>query len=275
MFSIALCAWNDLEYLKILHRGLRRNTSVPYELLVHDNGSTDGTEEWLKANHISYTRSSANEGVAAVNHAAARASYDFLVDINADMYPLPGWDSAVLRQIEQFKKDGVERYTISACLVEPRGNNPEYTIANHGNDWREFNEESLLQAFAQNELAWRMPTTVQYSHPVMMPTALWREFGGVDTDYFPGYSSDHDLAARAYAAGCRHFCRLGSARVYHFGGQTLSKHTAEVKARNGEDIFIRKWGVDIDTFRARLGVNGPYQKAPEGVFGAGPAPVQY
>jgi len=268
MFSVCVCAWNDLPYLKILHRGLRRNTRVPYELIVHDNGSTDGTGAWLTENGIKHTRSAVNEGVAAVNYAVERAQYGFIVDINADMYPLPGWDAEVVQQREAFAQQGVAQYTISSCLIEPVGNNPECTIRDHGRDAAAFDEESLLQDYQDHAAVYKKPSVIQYSHPVMMPKKLWDAFGGVDEAYFPGYSSDHDIAASAYQAGCRHFIRLGSCRTYHFVGKTLGKLEAGLKAKNGEDIFRRKWGMQVDEFRRRLGVSAPYRPAPEGVLTA-------
>lgn len=267
MLSVCLCSWNDLDYLKILHRGLLRNTRVPYELIVHDNGSVDGTEEWLRANRILYTKSAQNEGVSAVNYAVQKASYDFIVDINADMYPLPGWDIAVLDQVERFKRDGIEKYTISAALIEPTGDNPEYTIRDYGESADLFDEEGLLHDFFANGAGYQKPDTIQYSHPVMMPRAVWESFGGVDTSYFPGYASDHDIAASAYRAGVRHFARLGNCRVYHFVSKTLGKLPPSLKAKNGEDIFLNKWGITVDEFRKRLKVGQPYEKTEENIFG--------
>lgn len=266
MFSICLCSWNDLQYLKILVSGLKRNTRLPYELIVHDNGSVDGTEQWLKENGIKYTRTPTNEGVAAVNYAVKLAKYDFIVDINADMYPLPGWDLAVLKQIQQFKKEGIEKYTISGCLIEPTGDNPEYTIAYHGDTASLFKEESLLKDFSENFEKYKKQNTIQYSHPIMMPKKLWDEFGGVDTTYFPGYASDHDIAASAYKVGCRNFVMLGSCRVYHFVSKTLSKLPPNLKAKTGNDIFQNKWKMTVDEFRKKLGVAKPYGKVPDRII---------
>jgi len=266
MFSICLCSWNDLEYLKILYRGLKRNTVLPYELLVHDNGSEDGTEQWLKENGITYTRSEKNEGVAAVNYSVKRAKYDFVVDINADMYPLPGWDLTVLKQIQKFKREGVEKYTISACLIEPTGDNPEFTIVNHGPNAQTFNEDSLLKDFSANAVKYAKEDVIQYSHPVMMPKRLWEEFGGVDTTYFPGYASDHDIPACAYKVGCRNFIRLGKCRVYHFVSKTLTKLPPDLRVKNGHDIFTNKWKMTVEEFRKKIGINQEYRRVIDGVI---------
>lgn len=266
MFSVCLCSWNDLEYLKILNRSLKRNTVLPYELIVHDNGSEDNTEQWLKENKIKYTRTPTNEGVAAVNYAVKQAKYDFIVDINADMYVMPGWDLAVLGQIRKFKKEKIEKYTISACLIEPIGANSEYTIANHGTRADSFSEASLLGDFSSDVIRFIKHNTTQYSHPIMMPKSLWDEFGGVDPGYFPGYASDHDIAASAYKTGCRNYIMLGNCLVYHFVSKTLGKLPPELRTHSGLDIFREKWGITVEDFRKRIDVAKPYKRVADGVF---------
>jgi glycosyltransferase involved in cell wall biosynthesis len=263
MLSVCLCSWNDLEFLKILHKGLQRNTRIPYELIVHDNGSEDGTEKWLKENKIKYSRSKENLGAASVNEAVAQSKYSHIVDINSDMYPLPGWDLEILKQIRNYKSEGVDKYTISSCLIEPRVSNPEYTISNHGVTPSSFDEEGLLQAFLTEKSFWIKPDTIQYSHPISMPKTLWDEMGGVDTDYPLGFSTDHDIPARAYAVGCRNFVMLGNSRLYHFISGTNNKLP---KKPNGDSTFLSKWGITVEEFRKRMNIATPYKRVPEGVL---------
>lgn len=45
---ICLITYNRLEYTKRTLKNLKETISVPYCLIVSDNGSTDGTTEWLK-----------------------------------------------------------------------------------------------------------------------------------------------------------------------------------------------------------------------------------
>lgn len=223
---------------------------MPYELIVHDNGSSDNTEAWLKENKIKYSRSEVNEGVAAVNHAVKQAKYDFIVDANADMYFLPGWDLAVQKQRQMFKKQGIEKYTISACLIEPVGSNPEFSIRNHGTSCETFHEENLLQDFSLNATSLRQVDIIQYNHAIMMPKKLWEEFGGVDVNYKYGIATDHDIAAAAFAVGCRHFCRLGNCRIYHFVSQTIKK--LPLDRPNNHDVFEKKWKMSVDDFRKQI-----------------------
>lgn len=263
MLSICLCSWNDLPFLKILYQGIKRNTILKHEIIVHDNGSTDGTEEWLKEVGIKYTRGETNEGSTAVNYAVANASFDYIVDINADMYPLPGWDIAIWKQARQFNQQGIEKFTVSSCLIEPLGANPEYTIANCGVSAETFDEEKLIRFYLDN-FSQIKKDTIQYSHPISMPKALWNEMGGVGTEYPYGIASDHDIAARAYKAGCRNFKMLGNSRVYHFISQTVNRLPAN--RSDNHDVFLKKWGISIAEFRKRMNIAASYEKVEEGVL---------
>jgi len=172
MFSICLCAWNDLNYLKILHKGILRNSKIPFEFIVHDNNSTDGTEEWLQTNNIKYSKSKTNEGVAAVNYAVEQATFPYIININADMYPLPNWDIEILKQIQKFKNDNIEKFIISSCLVEPYGGNPEYIPANFGRNYSNFREEKLLKEYCvfinKKKTECLEQNTIQYSHRITL-----------------------------------------------------------------------------------------------------------
>lgn len=264
MFSICLCSWNDLPFLKILHKGIKRNTKLPYELIVHDNGSEDGTEQWLKENNIKYSRSATNEGVGAVNYAVEQAKNKYIIDINADMYPLPNWDVEIFKQIQQFKMSGIDKFTISSTLIEPVGANPEYTIAYFGHDAETFQEDNLLRDFVTNPMRYVKMNTTQYSHPITMPRELWKEFGGVDMSYPYGVASDHDIPASAYRVGCRNFIMLGGSRVYHFINQTVRKLPRDKS--NNLEVFQNKWGISVDEFRRRMGIAQPYHEVVDGII---------
>lgn len=267
MFSICCCSYKDFEYFKLLYASLKKNTKVPYELIVHVNEPTVDILNWLELHgDVKFSYSEDNLGVAAVNQAVKQAKYDFIVDINADMYALPMWDLEILKQINVFKSQGIKKYTISSTLIEPVGNNPEFTIFNSGVSVDNFDEQLLLKTYAENYVAWQKPDQVQYSHPISMPKALWNEMGGVDTTYWPGQASDHDIAASAYKAGCRHFKRLGKSRLYHFVSRGITSLPPEQVIMNGQDIFEKKWNISVEKFRMNLGVNKLFDKVQEGLI---------
>lgn len=260
MISICIPSWNSLQYLKILISSIKKNTKIPHQIIVHDNGSTDGTSKWCSENGINnLSYSSENLGFCAVNKAINKARYDYCLIANSDMYFLSGWDLAILNQINQFKRQKIERFTISCNLIESSGYNPEFDIFDAGTDAVSFNEQKLLNWYSSVKP--QKPTDRQFSHPILIPKFMLDEIGGFDEKYFPGWSSDMDLPMALYKKGCRDFIRLGNSRVYHFISKTFSQLPTEIKSRHGQDIFYNKWGMTVDEFRKRIGVNSqPYSQ---------------
>ena len=266
MFSVVLPSWNSLEYLKILYGSLKRNTKVRYELIVHDNASTDDTLAWLKENNIKHTRSEENEGYSAINHAVEKASYPYIVLVNSDHYMLPGWDIEIVKNINKFKQSNISKFLLSLCVIEPDGYNPECVIHDCGCDSKAFNEEELLRYYFIKCGKRDKIDTNQYSQPSCLSRALWDEIGGMDVDYFPGWAIDHDFVARLYRAGCRNFLLIGKAKTYHFSSKTFSKLPKEIKDKHGQDIFLKKWGVAADEMRKRFKIARAYEQLSEGLL---------
>ena len=273
MISICIPSYNSLEYLKILCKGIKKNTKYPYEILIHNNQSTDGTYDWLKSlglykdTLIGFETSNLNLGFAGVNSVLKCAKYPYTMIFNSDMYPLPGWDLAIVKQVEKFQTEGIEKFTISSCLIEPQGSNPEYNIFYAGHDAQTFNESLLLGTYIkEKEKSLKKENTIQYSHPILFPTEMLKEMNYLDENYFPGWSLDHDMAASAYRIGCRDFIMLGSSRVYHFISKTFTKLPNNVRSMHGQNIFQSKWHMSVDEFRNRFGVKKSYAKIPNGLL---------
>jgi GT2 family glycosyltransferase len=264
MISICIPSWDSLEYLKILIASIKKNTRMPHEIIVHDNGSADETLHWLIMNKIKHTKSDKNLGFCGVNAALKEAKYPYCMIVNTDMFMLPGWDLAITSQINAFKKQGHDRFTISSCLIEPTGNNPEYDIFYAGHDTQTFDEKKLLEYFSTVQP--KKINTTQYSHPILIPKFMLEEVNYFDETYFPGWAVDHDLPMSLYQKGCRNFIMLGNSRVFHFSSKTFKKLPDEIRNRNGHDIFQNKWSISVDEFRKRLNVAQPYAKVPDGLF---------
>jgi len=267
MFSICVPSYNSLDYLKILHGSLKKNTRVKYELIVHDNGSTDGTLQWLEENNVIHTKSAENKGFTGVNEAIKKAKYEYIAVFNSDMYALPTWDTEVYKQINRFKANNIDKFTISCCLIEPLGDNPEYVVSYFGHDTETFDEEGLLDDFLANKnTKYKKENTTQYSHPIVLPAKMFNDMGLFDESYFPGWSVDHDLAVEAYKIGCRNFIMLTSARVYHFISKTFTKLPENIKRKDGQDVFLKKWNMTVEDFRKQLKIAQPFGTIKEGIL---------
>ena len=101
LFSIIIPTLNNLDYLKLCIKSLKKNSSFNHEIIVHVNVGEDGTIEYLKNNNIKFTHTSYNAGIPeGVNKAASTAKTNFIVYAHDDFYFLPGWDKAFHDEIK-------------------------------------------------------------------------------------------------------------------------------------------------------------------------------
>lgn len=240
MFSIIIPSWNNLNFLKLCVRSIRQNSAHQHEIIIHINEGSDGTLNWVKENNLAYTYTPKNEGVCvAVNLAAKRATQNYILFMNDDMYVLPGWDTLL---IDKIKTIGTDAFMLSATMIEPRDTrNKCVIVANFGSNAETFEEARLLQDYKSLKKSdWSGSTWP----PSVVHKNWWNKVGGYDESFSPGMSSDDDFAMKMWDAGCRIFIGLGESRVYHF----ISKSTGRVIRNDGKRQFLAKWHIKQSTF---------------------------
>lgn len=90
-FSVIIPTHNRLEFLKAALESVWQQTQQPWEVIVVDDGSTDGTHEWLASQRgrIRFVRQDNRGPGAARNRGAAQATGDFLAFLDSDDLWLP------------------------------------------------------------------------------------------------------------------------------------------------------------------------------------------
>lgn len=99
MISIVVLTFNRLDRLTSCINALESRTSTPYEIIVVNNASTDGTNEFLKSKESSKFKSvnlDQNYGVTARNHGFDIAKGKFIAQVDDDVKVLAGWDRKCL-----------------------------------------------------------------------------------------------------------------------------------------------------------------------------------
>lgn len=107
--SIAIPTWNGKHHLELCLPSLRKQTFTDFETIVIDNGSTDGTVEWLKAEYpeVHLIALPKNIGVtAAFNIGVREMRGDFLVLLNNDTEAEPNWLEELVRVAEKYPTAG-------------------------------------------------------------------------------------------------------------------------------------------------------------------------
>ncbi|MES1228200.1 MAG: glycosyltransferase, partial [Armatimonadota bacterium] len=90
--SILLTCYNHLEYLQEALDGVTSQTFTDWEIIAIDDGSKDGTREWLSASSVPMTRifNEKNLGsYGSLNKALAAATGDYIAVLNDDDVWLP------------------------------------------------------------------------------------------------------------------------------------------------------------------------------------------
>ncbi len=240
-FTILLPSWNNLPYLQLALRSIRRHSAFVHQVVVHVNEGTDGTLEWLAGQpDVAYTHTPENVGVCyALNLARSLAATDYLLYLNDDMYLLPGWDVALRREVQAL---GHPWFYLSGTLIEPANTgNPCVIVKDYGPEPDSFREADLLREYAHLPKGdWQGATWP----PNLVHRAVWDLVGGMSIEYFPGMYSDPDFSRKLWAVGVRHFKGLGDSRAYHFGSKSVSR----IRRNDGRKTFVRKWGLSPRSF---------------------------
>lgn len=240
--SVIVVTYGNLDLTRLCLCSLQRAAgALPFEILVVDNSSTDGTPAYLRAVEASgllplrVIQNRDNVGFAAANNQAARrARGDILVLLNNDTVVLPGWIEALVATLDADPGVG---------MVGPVTNSSG-TDAQLGTPYRDLDE---MRAFAG---PYRAEHAGQCEEPEMLalfctaiPRSLYLELGGLDERYGRGLFEDDDLAMAVRRAGRKLVLRR-DVFIHHYGGASFGKLPPHEYLRlwwQNRRRFERKW----------------------------------
>ena len=234
--SLLIPTWNNLPYIQHCVASIRKNSSLPLQIIVLINEGKDGTLEWVQAqNDLDYVYSPENLGICfGLNACRSLVNTDYIVYLNDDMYALPNWDSILFDEAQRI---GHKQFILSGTAIEPfASGNPCVVVKDYGDSLETFTEEKLLAEFHALDMPDWLGSTWP---PTLMHIDLWDFVGGMSIEFSPGMYSDPDLSMKLWQAGVRYFKGVGASKVYHFG----SKSTGRVRHNKGRQMFLLKWGV--------------------------------
>lgn len=218
--SVAVLSWNGRRHLEDCLPALAAQTDpgVPWEVLVLDNGSKDGTPAWVRAEHpwVRVVESPVNLGFCAGNNRLVReAAHDAVAFLNNDTRPEPGWLTALVTALSSAPPDVA---AVSGQIVDWEGERLDFgrgvmTFDGHGFqlDFRRPLEEAEVPDEGEELL-------FACGGNMLIRRDSFLEAGGFDEDYF-AYLEDVDLGWRLWLGGERVvFAR--AARVRHRSSAT-------------------------------------------------------
>jgi len=202
-------------------------------VIVIDNGSEDGTVEWLEANYpeVEVVKNKTNLGFTKpVNQGVSVSKADFLILLNNDVEP----ERDYLKDILKFFKD---EKVFAVSFNENKSSWPE--VSWHG---------GKIQ-FTKGEDKTRPRYTLWASGgSAIYRRSIWDKLGGLNEIYAPYYWEDIDIGYRAWKMGYKIIWDNGSV-VYHEHESTSKKvnqnYVNLIKQRN-ELLFTWQNITDLD-----------------------------
>lgn len=114
MISIITAIHNQLDMNKIFYHALKKYTAHPFELIVIDNASTDGSAEFFEQQGAIVIRNAANYSYPyCQNQGIKAAKYAYYAFLNNDIIVAPNWDELLLQSMKLNSLD-----VITVCGIE-------------------------------------------------------------------------------------------------------------------------------------------------------------
>ncbi len=223
--------WNGKKYLEQFLPGVISNTLSPeISVVVADNGSDDGSAEWVAASHpeVTVVNLQSNHGYAGgYNRALREVTAEYYILLNSDVEVEHGWAERLTSFMEAHPGVG-------ACQPKIRAYNNRYSFEYAGAAGGYI--DRLGYPFCRG----RIFDTVEEDHGqyddsvdifwasgscMMVRGTAYQQCGGLDDSFFL-HMEEIDLCWRMLKSGYR-IVYMPGVTVWHLGGGTLGYGSPE------------------------------------------------
>ncbi len=252
--SIVLVCWNNKTYLepclKSLYDG---NLRARYDVVVVDNGSTDGSQAMLREQfpQVMIIQNDHNVGLSMASNQGIRATHGrYVLLLNNDtIVNAPSLD-AMVSVLDQHPEAGA----VGGKLLNPDGSFQagysdfsnlleEFLIATHLGERFWVGYPSHKDADSMKAVGWLSSACL-----LLRRTAV-EQIGLLDESYFI-YGDEADLQYRLNRAGWRVYY-LPTATTIHYGGRSMDRWRRRKMVYRGKMLFYRKNYNPLMTFLLR------------------------
>ncbi len=228
--SVVIVNWNGAEHLRICLPSLASQSLAPREIIVVDNGSSDGSAEVAKVHGARWLPLEQNLGLApGLDRGAAIASGDLLLFVNNDMRFDPHFVAALAEPFEkdaelfatdgmQFNWDGTARGHLATRLTNVRPRRDSSTELVPG------------LYFYQQDKTGKSPVFMASAACMMVRRALFEKLGGFDARLPLGYE-DVEICWRAWTRGWKTLYVPHAICWHRVGSSTRSREGARFNFR--------------------------------------------
>jgi N-acetylglucosaminyl-diphospho-decaprenol L-rhamnosyltransferase len=226
LVSLIVVTYNSAAHLPSFFEALATTAYQPYEVLVVDNNSQDGTSRILAEQYpeVRLLANDTNLGFGrACNQGARAAQGDILVFLNPDVIITPEWLTILVRHLAQ------QPDTAILC--------PQTLY---------LDQQWTAHAVSPGAQALVAETAAVPGCAMLMPRMAWQALGGFDEQIFL-YWEDIELCWRAWLLGWRVQEDL-EAHIYHeHGGSAGGQHWDAEQTKNSLYTYLKlmRWHIVI------------------------------
>lgn len=262
--SIIIVTWNALDYLKLCLQKIFQYTDESlYDLIIVNNGSTDGTKDFLKTIKAKVINNAENFGVVrALAQGENLVRTKFILSINDDVVVSPGWLKDLLAAYKQYPEvKMLAPIKPSSQLIHPykninsrifwdeikkfhKKNSPKELLEKYcaPKNYEKFvNDFKKINNYSDYHL--ECPPEILSGCCVLVEAEFMKTIGGFVDTKFKIYGSED--ADRSWRIGTRGFkiMRTGTVYIHHFEGTSLSLNNLNwrVAQKRNNLVFLKKW----------------------------------
>ncbi len=237
--SIVVLAYNHLDYTRQCVESILRHTAhLDYELITVDNGSTDGTKEYLEsvpaARHISFAQ---NIGVdKAINHGIRAARGKYVLNVSNDIVVTARWLDNLVAILETDPRVGMavpvcnascnyQQINIGCTTMEAIQRYAERHNVSDPGKWEERLKLSTYLGIYRNE--------------------IMQTLGGFDEDFNPGCYDDDAICFSIRRMGYKVILARDTF-VHHYGARSFNAEYEKDKTLQIRNLrlFMSKFNAD-------------------------------
>ncbi len=214
--SIIILSYNTLELTRMCIESIRRYTSdEPYEIIVVDNASADGSVKWLKKQQdVRCIFNEENVGFPkGCNQGMTIAQGSEILLLNSDVVVTARWLTQLKRALYSRPEVGVV-----GCVTNKAFNLQQISVPYEITDMKAMQKFASVYNHTDSHKWERRLTLIGFCY--LFKREIYDKLGGLDEQFSPGNYEDDDYTLRIWQNGYEAIlCR--DTFVHHFGSSSF------------------------------------------------------